>query len=242
MNLIASGRSAMETQVAFLHVGQDIICPTILVRSIRAHNPDAMILQCSDSSSPQVEGTNAVQRFEGDVANLMKFRTSCFSRLQIDAPTIFLDTDMLCLQRLDPPAILHDNDIAVCRRQFDTKGLIEINLKNMSLAEYSGKTLGQVWPYLGCATVTKGNNFWIECLQNLLQLHPKFHFWYGDQEAIRNVVASNKYKTALLPESIYACLPEAQPLYGNAVKLLHFKGPGRMKMMIDHAKKIRLLP
>ena len=228
-------------QVAFLHVGHDLVCPTILVRSLRAHNSSATILQCSDSSTPQIGGIDEVQRFKGDVANLMTFRLSCFSRLQIDAPTIFLDTDMICLQSLDLPEILHDNDVAVCRRQFDTKRLIEINLNEMKLTEYSGKTLGQVYPYLACATVARSSDFWTDCLQNLLQLDPKFHFWYGDQEAIRNVVASKKYKTTMLPESIYACLPEVQPLYGNVVKLLHFKGPDRMKMMIDQAKKMGFL-
>ena len=150
----------------------------------------------------------------------MTFRLSCFSRIQIDAPTIFLDTDILCVQKVDLPQILHDNDIAVCHRQFDTKSLIKADSKRMKLPEYAGRTMGQVYPYIACATVTKSNDFWITCLKNLLELDPKFHVWYGDQEAIRNVVASNKYKTALLPESIYACLPEMQPLYRKQVKLL----------------------
>lgn len=236
------------TQVAFLHVGQDIIYPTLLVQSIRAHNPQATILQCSDLDTPQVDGTDAVQRLEGDVVNLMTFRLSCFSRLKVETPTIFLDTDMLCLQKLDLFRILHDNDIAVCRRQLGAKHLFRtyINLESISgsinLTEYTGKRLEEIWPYLACATVTKSSNFWTECLQNLLQLDPKFHLWFGDQEAIRNVVGSKKYKTTLLPEIVYACLPEAQPLYGKQVKLLHFKGPARKKVMIDHAMKMGLLP
>ena len=229
-------------QVAFFHVGHDLVCPTLLVRSIRKHHSDAMILQCSDFSAPQIEGTDAVHRIEGDVANLMTFRLTCFSRLQIDAPTIFLDTDMLCLQKLDFSAILQDNDIAVCHRQFSTKSFFNIASESFPLPEYADKTLGQAWPYIPCATVTRSSDLWNDCLQNLLQLHPKFHRWYGDQEAIRNVVTSKKYKMAILLESIYACLPEVQPFYGNDVKLLHFKGPDRKSMIIDYAKRTGLLP
>ena len=226
------------TQIVFLHVGQDYIYPTLLVRSIRSHHPRARITQCSDLHTPQVEGTDAVQRLDEDVANLMTFRLSCFSQLKIEAPTIFLDTDMLCLKCLDLPGILRDNDIAVCHRQFEIKQFVNINFKRMNLCEYTGKTFGQAWPYLACATITKSTDFWVDCLQNLLQLHPKFHLWLGDQEAIRNVVASNKYKTGLLPESIYACLPEVRSLYGQQVKLLHFKNAKRKEIMVDQAKKM----
>ena len=228
-------------QFTFLHVGHDVVCPSLLVRSIRAFHSDATILQCSDLSAPQIEGTDAVHRIEGDIANLMTFRLTCFSKLKIGAPTIFLDTDMLCLQKLDLAAILQDNDIAVLYREFEKKIFVNVGYKGISLTEYSGRTVGQVWPYLACTTITKSPDFWNDCLQNLLQLHPKFHHWYGDQEVIRNVVGRNKHKTTSLPESIYACLPEAHPQYGDAVKLLHFKGRRRKPAMIDQAKKMGLL-
>ena len=45
-----------RSQFAFLHVGNDISLPTLLVRSIRATNKNAVIYQCSDTGSPAAAG------------------------------------------------------------------------------------------------------------------------------------------------------------------------------------------
>ena len=54
-------------------------------------------------------------------------------------------------------------------------------------------------------------------------LPAKFHYWYGDQEAIRNIVNSGRYQVTDLPESLYACLPEYEtPAVAPVIS--HYKG------------------
>ena len=216
------------------------------MRSIRAQDPGAKIVQCSDPESPAVEGVSEVLRFAPEASYLMTFRLLCFSQLAISEPTIFLDTDMICIQRLDPTEMLDGNDVAVCRRQFGLTNPIsagfvgtDLEFEGKDFAEYAGKTYGQIYPYVACATVTRNGEFWAACLANLRQLDRKFHFWFGDQEAIRNIVDSEKYRVGFLLETIYGCLPET-PRRGRA-RLLHFKGHGRKELMVNEAKKMGLL-
>ena len=217
--------------IVFLHVGNETLFPTLLVRSLRMHNPNASIVQCSDPCSPKIPGVDEVFRFVGDVSNLMTFRLWCFSSLDITIPTLFLDTDMLCVGSVDPAQAIQDADVAVCAREFGCQDIINTSFREMDLSEYSGKTFGEVYPYVACATITRSSKFWKDCLQNLQQLHPKFHFWYGDQEAIRNVANSGAYRVKFLKESIYGCLPDqrdgptSQPGQASrAPQLYHFKG------------------
>jgi len=111
----------------------------------------------------------------------------------------------------------------------------------MSLHEYSGMRVGAVYPYIACATISGRREFWSDCLDNLLRLDPKFHSWYGDQEAIRNVIRSGKYRISTLPESVYGCLPEYEKRVPPP-KIIHFKGSGRKSLMIARASQLGLCP
>jgi len=99
-------------------------------------------------------------------------------------------------------------------------------------------TLGEVYPYVACATVARDGRFWAECLNNLRTLAPKFHYWYGDQEAIRNVIRAGQFKSTLLPESLYGCLPAASP--ATPPRLMRFKGGHRKPLMLEFARKLRI--
>ena len=227
--------------IVFLHVGVETLLPTLLVRSLRLHHPNARILQCSDRNTPEIKGVDEVFRFVGDVSNLMTFRLQCFSSLDTTNPTLFLDTDMLCVGSLDPTQIIQDADVAVCAREFGCQDILNTSFCGMDLSEYSGKALGDIYPYVACATVTRSGKFWEDCLRNLRQLHPKFHFWYGDQEAIRNVANSGAYKVKFLKESEYGCLPDQKMPIAHAPRLYHFKGARRKSMMIDYARNLGLM-
>lgn len=132
--------------IVFLHVGNETLFPTLLVRSLRMHNPNASIVQCSDPCSPKIPGVDEVFRFVGDASSLMTFRLQCFSGLDITAPTLFLDTDMLCVEGVDPAQIIQNADIAVCAREFGCQDFINTSFKGMDLSEYSRKTVGEVYP------------------------------------------------------------------------------------------------
>jgi hypothetical protein len=227
-------------QIAFFHIGLDQRQPTILCRSIRAQNRNVHIIQCTDGRTPQVDGVDTVARSEGDIHNMMLFRTAAYADLPITEPTLFLDTDMICLQELDPAAALDGGQVAVCRREYQCDMLLNVDAMDVDLSEYAGLRLGDVYPYIGCAVVTGGQDFWRSCLDEYLRLPPKFHKWFGDQEAIRNVVNSRLDKVRWLPESTYACLADLETDATKRPKICHFKGPARKQMMLDCAKTIGL--
>jgi hypothetical protein len=226
----------------FLHVGPDAVMPSLLVRSLRAQHAEAEIIQCTDALTQPVAGVDTVRRHAGDITNLMTFRLESFAALERNAPAVYLDTDMLCLRPLDAQDMLGTADIAVCSREFHRDALFNPRFGNLDLGEYEGRTLAEVYPYVACTTAAPSSAFWVDCRDNLRTLHPKFHRWYGDQEAIRNVASSGKYGIGRLPESVYGCLPdEPSPAESPAPpRLLHFKGAARKGLMLDVARRLRL--
>ena len=216
------------TTFVFLHVGDDPVAE-LLVQSINRTNPDARLIQCTDPLNGQVTGTTDIYRHDGDTSNLMTFRLEAFSSLGLQEPAIYLDTDMLVLTELNSEDILAGTDVACCERSFGRDSIINASFRGMDLSEYKDKTLGEVYPILAAFTVTRTFDFWAACSKRLLELDDKFHFWYGDQEAMRDVVRLNKFDLRLIPESVFACLPEFS--LSTSPKLLHFKGAQRKKLM-----------
>ena len=102
-----------------LHVGNDIALPTILAHSVRAQNPNARIIHCTDSDTPAVRAADEVRRMDGDTGYLMVYRLQCFSRLGLTEPAIYPDTDMICVTPLDPKTLLDRSDTAVCERNYE---------------------------------------------------------------------------------------------------------------------------
>jgi hypothetical protein len=229
----------MSAAFVFLHVGPAAELPTLLVRSIRLFHENPEIVQCSDQTTLPVPGVTELRRFQGDTSNLMTFRLEAFAGLEWHGPALYLDTDMLCVAPIDPVGELLACDVAVCRRDFDRDAPFNARFGGLDLSEYEGRTLAQVYPYIACATATRDGRFWTECLTNLRGLDPKFHKWYGDQEAIRNVVESGRYSVGFLPESVYGFLPDA-PRPTTPPRLLHFKGRQRKPFMFEVAKKLRI--
>lgn len=223
----------------FLHVGSDDLAPTLLVGSIRKHLPDADIVQCSDEDTRAIEGVTRVHRCSGDTGNLMSFRLSSFGALGLAEPAAYIDTDMLMVRAIDPGKVVGDGDVAVCERSFGRSDLINISFKGMDLSEYTNKTFGEIYPYLACFTAVRDHAFWRSCWEELQALPEKFRYWYGDQEAIRNVAGSGAYRVRTAPERVYGCLPEHAERSG-APRLLHFKGPNRKAAMLDWANRLGL--
>lgn len=220
----------------FLHVGPDVTAPSLLAQSLRRHHPDAEIIQCSDKDSPAATDTSSVHRFDGDVKKMMTFRLHCFGEVGLPEPTWFFDTDMLCIAPLDAQKALGDADVAVCERQFRLHGIFNHAYAGLDFSEYRGMTFRMVYPYHACATLVRHPKFWSDCLQLLLTRPEKFHLWYGDQEALREMMKGNTYRSARLPESIYACLPEyEQP----GAAMLHYKGETRKPHMLTRAAAIK---
>jgi hypothetical protein len=221
--------------IVFLNVGPDVATAALMVRSIRAHNPGARIIQATDALSPAVPGVDDVQRVAGDSRRIMTFRVLCFAKMDVSTPTWFLDTDMLCLAPL--PVIGEGGPVTgVCMREFDRHVIFNHAYGGLDFSRYEGMNFGTIYPFLACANFVSNGDFWQRCLDHFSKMPAQFHYWYGDQEAIKHVVAEHGEGFIKLPESVYACLPE----YENpqvASKLMHYKGGKRKPLMIARARK-----
>ncbi len=222
----------MDPTFVFFHAGADSEVPSMLVDSIRRSNVTATVIQCSDLTSPVVSGVTRVERFDGNPANLMTYRLSAFSRLALNTPAIYLDTDMLVQRTVDPAVLLGDRDVLLCRRDFDRDLFHSGSQRGVHFPEHRGKPLGEVYPYLACATITRDSSFWSELLLVIGSLDERFHRWYGDQEAMRRwVETSDLLNVGFLPETDFACLPDRSHDLSKAAHILHFKGGQRKALM-----------
>lgn len=228
----------MPKYFVFFHVGAAAIYPTILVRSIKRSCPNAYVIQCSDCNTPKIPGVDEYKIVEARPDNLMISRLRAFAGLNLKMGAAYIDTDMVFLGDVDPEVLLQGAQVSVCRRTFNRDVKVNVNPHpNLDISEYTGMTWDEVYPYVACFTVTEDSGFWSACVEELEKTHDKFHFWFGDQEAIRNVIKRNAFEFSELPECIYACLPEKLQKQTENVKVLHFKGAQRKKMMVDFAVK-----
>ena len=215
--------------VVFFHVGDDISYPQRMVKSVLRYNPDAYIVMCTDTDTPDVMGVSYRFEIEIDRDEMLYSRIKAYARLawemEGEGPAIFLDTDMLVQGEIDPTTMLADAEVAVCRRSFNCDSEFNTELRGLVFDEHKGKTMDQVYPYVFCALVTDGSKFWEDLLAIYDTLDPKYRKWYGDQEALRVYAKSNEVAT--FPESIYGCLPEHKT---DDAKILHYKGAARKQL------------
>jgi tetratricopeptide (TPR) repeat protein len=212
---------------AFFHVGDDISQPQKMVKSLLRHNPDAFITMFTDKTTPDVMGITRRVESEVDRDNLMYSRVKAYSLHEIVRPVMYLDTDMLVQDNIIVRDLLQGKDVTFCRRSFDRDAMFNIEQRGIKFSEYEGKTLDQLYPYVGCAVVAKSNQVWKDLLAIYEGLDEKFKRWYGDQEALRIYAEKYPERVADIDEAVYGSLPERK--VEDAV-ILHFKGEGRKKL------------
>jgi len=209
----------------FFHVGDDISYPQKMVKSLLRYNPNANVIMCTDEDTPDVMGVCRRVEFKVDRENLMYSRMKAFAELNMIEPALYIDTDMIFLKSVSVMDCLADKKVALCGRSFNGEDKFNIEQRGIRFDEYKGKTLGELYPYLGCAVVTTSSEPWHEMLKFYDLLDPKFKKWYGDQEVLRMYYFRyGDEKCSEIPERVYGCLPEFNH---EDAKILHFKGPSR---------------
>ena len=224
----------------FFHVGEDSWQPEILTRSILVADPSAEIIQVSTPATTTIRGVSRHIEFECSGLGLMSYRLDAFSKLDLEYPAIYLDTDMILLEPVNPLSCLNDKDVAMCRRVFQRDYLFNTEMRGMKFPEYSGMTMDEVYPYLACATVTSSSREWTRLSELLKQKAPKFQTWYGDQEALKLYQSLHHDNVSHILEDVYACLPEKINI-NHPPKIIHFKGPSRKAHMKAYAQKLMSL-
>lgn len=217
----------------FFHVGSDITMPTKMVKSLKAVMPDAEVVMCTDDATPEVEGVSLFKRSQGNYEQLMYWRMRAFAEARITRPAMYIDTDMLFVLPVNPAAILGDREIIFCRRSFDREAKFNGQQRGGIFKQYDDIPLGTLYPYLGCATVTKNYHAWKAMALLMGFMDQNLRSWYGDQEALK------VYSHMLYPELVgemqemdYACLPDKIP-DGHVPHILHYKGPARKEAFLN---------
>ena len=219
----------------FFHIG-DTFHPTLLTKSIKKFNPDSKIFYITDKKNKNIEGVTNTIRIDCNSDDLMTSRLLGFSELKLNTPAIYIDSDVLITKNI-PNELFNQNEVYLCKRSFMINSIINTSFKNMDLSEYKNKTLGEVYPFIACFTYANNYKFWEECYNILINLNKKFHYWYGDQEALRIINDQKKFNIGYLNENLICSTPE---MLNDTSKVysIHFKGPDRKKLMSTFAEKI----
>ncbi len=209
----------------FFHVGDDISAPQKMVKSLLRYNPNANVIMCTDKDTPDVMGVTDRKEFELNRDELMISRLKAFAELRFADPALYIDTDMIFVDEVNVRELLGSNEIAMCRRDFHRDIGFNPYQRGLDFSEHNGKTMDQVYPYVGCATATRNGDVWKKLYLMADGMDEKFRKWYGDQEALREYAKINK--VGEMPEKVVGCLPEFK---NDQAKILHYKGLNRKKL------------
>ena len=132
---------------------------------------------------------------------------------------------MIFVDQVNVRELLGEEEIVMCRREFARDATFNVDQRGMRFDEYEGKTLDELYPYVGCATATRDGRVWQKLYAMLDGMDEKFRKWYGDQEALREYAKLNLVRT--MPESVVGCLPEHKH---DGAKIIHYKGPSRKQL------------
>ena len=217
----------------FFHVGADITFPTKMVRSLKAVMPDAEVIMCTDEATPEVEGVDTYKRSQGNYEQLMYWRMRAFAEARIMRPAMYIDTDMLFVLPVNPAAILGEREVIFCRRSFDREAGFNGQQRGGMFKQYDKIPLGTLYPYLGCATVTKNYHAWKAMAILMGFMDQNLRSWYGDQEALK-IYSLMLYPELVgeMDESDYACLPD-RVVDGQVPHILHYKGAARKEAFLN---------
>jgi hypothetical protein len=209
--------------------GEDISIPECLVRSARrVFGPELDIYQLTDDTTPAIPMVTRCDRSHLD-RHIMVARLEACARLKLKRPTLFLDADMLILEKFELPAVPAD-EVLVTKRQQD----FPINADYPEYyPEFAGKMISEVMPFVFSFVATGNDEFFQSLLSNLRSLPERFHRWYGDQVSLKQEYEKQKFKFGILPEEKFN-FPVRRGLRAGevieliekiGVKILHFKGP-----------------
>lgn len=211
----------------FFHIGDDstyVFLVNRLVDSIKKTNPTADIVMVGDPETPVIEGVTRRVNIKGNRKEIMLMRLAGFAAAQVDRPAIYLDTDMIVKEEINTESLIGDKEAMLCQRHFNRDAIFNHNLRGLDFSEYKGMTLGEVYPILACATVTRNWKPWAQMVAMMDYIHPKFKLWYGDQEVLRLYSRTEKEDVGYINEAEYACLPEYEKLIYPSPKIIHYKG------------------
>tara|TARA_B110000003_G_C16604064_1_gene516808 strand:- start:438 stop:1193 length:756 start_codon:yes stop_codon:yes gene_type:complete len=230
-------------QIAFFWIGNDILIPTYLVKSINlVYNRKVKIFHLTNFITKKIPGTTKTIRLDLSkdimIARIQAYKNFTYNKNL----TFFCDADSLFIQQLN----LFDlkQDMYFVKR---SENFIMNHMWPEYYPEFVNKNAIDLMPYLfGAMAFRNGKNFFTELLDTCLNLPERFHRWYGDQYSLAINLKKNGEKLNLLPIELYLkivrkpIIKEDLNLYFNKnVKLITFKGENSKKFI--HESYINLV-
>ena len=217
--------------IAFVSIGDESHnCADLLVKSIKKTNSNCRIIQISNKEDRNISDIDEKIIFDFKSATFMFNRLeSQIAVLEKFGPTIFLDTDMLVNKDLS--AIfdrLLNNDIVFTQRK--NNFYINDTFQNIKFPEFTNKTVNEVMPFNGGFLGVSNIAVQKKLLQIYLELPSKFHYWYGDQVALKKIYDAKEFKISLL-DSNYNYNVKDISNYDKKICIYHFKG--RFKKLMN---------
>lgn len=194
-------------KIVFIQYGQDITCAEMMVGSCKALGYE--VIQLSDKVAPDVPGADFVLRRAKDAPSML-WR---YQRLlDIPAPYIMLDTDILVAKDISEAI---QKDAAVTWRPVHNVIVKDVGVVPM--------------PYNGGFLAVNNDAFMRALVDKMEAQEPRWQEWYGDQMALRDVVAEEKFDVKILRDQAWNYVPD---FLGDTTpaRVLHFKGKRKSMM------------
>ena len=208
------------------------------IDSIKKTHPESKIIQCSDLNTPKITGVDEIFRFNIEQNKIMEGRIFSYSKLNLNEPSIYLDTDMLIIKKIPYSLFADKADIILLSRSFNLDSSIPELFRGQNFKEHSENTLGKIYPYIGCFVISNSNKFWKNCYKLYQKLDNNYKFWFGDQKILKEIVENKNFNFAFLKESEFAC----PPYFINEKKspfIIHFKGKASKKLIKKYYNYIK---
>ena len=85
-----------------------------------------------------------------------------YSKLNFNTTSVFLDTDMLLVQKI-PFKLFIDKRCFFVKRSFNLEEKPPEKFRGQYYNEHTNGTLGKLYPYIGCFVIINKKNFWKDC-------------------------------------------------------------------------------
>ena len=223
--------------IAFVSMGkQSSECADFLVKSIKKNHPNCRIIQISTEKDRDVIGVDEKLIFNFKMSALMLNRLeSQIKVMEYYGPTVFLDSDMLVNKNLNEVFNLlkkYDLIITGRKKNFYLQNTVFIYEHNLSIKfpEFTNKTINEVMPYNGGFIGASNISVLKKLLEIYLSLPSHFHYWYGDQVALKKIYDAKKFKILVL-DSNYNYSVKDLSNYEKKICIYHFKG--RFKKLMN---------
>ena len=147
-----------NVKVVFLHVGEDLTLPNLMVASVLKAMPGAEIVQMTDMVTPLVKGASSIIRkpYNG---KLMTFRMQHLAELK--GEWITLDTDVIVKKDLRP-IFIQEFDVALTKR-------------TGQILDQDGIDIVALMPYNTGVMFSRNHQFWKLAYKSLLDMPEQAH-------------------------------------------------------------------